>query len=161
MSLSNFVNFPPSPPSSLYKESTGRRDSMMDSSSFQQSGIEDSSSLQARSRAGTATSNNQLSVQQAFESPRSLNLASPALSSGGSSYLSPLPQDPASYLPTPVSNSYSPFSALSPELLDADWSAQRETTASTPTIKVEQGGDYSSSPQAAALTGGAATGAMR
>jgi len=161
MSLSSFVSFPPSPPSSLYKESTGRRDSMMESSPFQQNGIEDSSSLPARSRAGTVSSNNQLSVQQAFESPRSINLASPALSTVDSSYLSPLAQDPASYLPTPVSNSYSPYPALSPELLDADWSAQRDTTASTPAIKVEQGGDFSSSPHAAALTGGAGTGAMR
>lgn len=90
-------------------------------SNFYHLGCDDSGSLPTRSRAGTAPEDGrQVELRRYIDSPGS----SPSLTShststtSSSSYLSPLS---SSYLPTPNA-AFSPFSALSPEVLDGEWS---------------------------------------
>lgn len=84
-------------------------------------GCDDSGPLPTQSRAGTAPDDgHQVELRRYIDSPGS----SPSLTShststaSSSSYLSPLS---SSYLPTPNA-AFSPFSGLSPEVLDGKWS---------------------------------------
>lgn len=90
-------------------------------STFYNLGCDDSGSLPTRTRAGTAPDDGrQVEFRRYIDSPGS----SPSLTSHStstastSSYLSPLS---SSYLPTPNA-AFSPFSGLSPEILDGEWS---------------------------------------
>jgi hypothetical protein len=115
---------------------------------------EDSYSLPPRSRAASRVSltASQFGNLQLVDSPRSLPLElspSPSLRDAFPSpaFISPVPSHSATYLPTPISQTYSPFPILTPEILNAEWTDDDvHQSVSTPFLRVDPAPDCSPAP---------------
>ncbi|KAL0939360.1 uncharacterized protein CTRU02_205970 [Colletotrichum truncatum] len=133
-------------------------------SSYSEQGCENSYSLPPRSRAGSHVSATaaQFANIQLIDSPRTLPIeSSPSISSEAlhsSGYISPNPPHSASFLSTPSSQGYSPFPLLPPEILNAEWNdseVHRQTSDSTPLVRVDPAQDYSHHQSSSPLPTGA------
>jgi hypothetical protein len=130
---------------------------IMDRSRLDQS-CGDSYSRPARSRASSSVSVTaaQLgNIRLAENSPDLRPERSPSTAS--SHYISPTPSRPSSYLPTPISQTYSPFPLLSPNILNAEWNDDDvERNDSNPLLRVDPAQDYSSTSTSSSLPPGEA-----